>query len=83
MADIEVNRSTGAGTVHIKHGGQTTTSKVINSQTVFFDSGGEIVRIEVPNIVANGVNLANLGMKTADHDALRSVITYHGHKTSG
>ena len=82
---IEVDRTTRKITLHFKLGGQYTTTKTVNGNTVYLDSGGELVRVEVPNGLTGTINLAGLPFKagSTDHaDALR-VLDFHGHKGAG
>lgn len=81
-AAFSFDEATRKGTIEIIHGGTYVTTKVINGNTVFFDSTGAMVRVEVPNALGT-INLTGLPFKSGDHEDAVRVLGFHGRKTSG
>lgn len=79
---FSIDPNTKSGTLEFHKGGQVVTTRVINGNTVNFDSGGVMVSAVFPNALAT-MNLAGLPFEQGDHEHVVQMMKHYNIKTGG
>lgn len=82
MPDLTVDPNTGVGTLEIRKGGQIVSSKVINGETVNFDSGGQVVSVVIP-AVKRVVPLTSIPVSSKEHEQIVMMMKHYGITVTG